>query len=340
MKGYVDYYAVPTLEVESPFSYTHVVIENDYVDIGPRREIIDSVESRVANYRPYNVHCFVTQFSQMIKSINPALSFCLVHKRDGNVTRLFVELKEGGIFRPITSDTKPLLEKMVKLCATKPNDILLFRPNSDIYYNDACIPFEWMAGVLPYAEISHTVVYDDSEQNINPYYHDGGIYITLDPDSCYTDIETSLKFQIYDYLSSLYTKGCVVLSATLESRFIIDWDMERHNSYDVGDHALYCPKWSNVYAAQSPTEFITSRLLGNEWARFDIGHDERRRYSMSKAIKGFSHAYCDKYLLVKVSGIKDLNSVTSLLLSSRQLDASDGEAVTYEDLLRGTIKII
>lgn len=333
--SYIKYRAIPTREVYSGFYYKPITPTTTpkWSTDGP---IIDDIRSHGANFTEYELHCFTSKMSRMLRFIDKSILCKLDSKKIGSEVRLYIRLDSGGEFYPITEELEPVVEAMVTKAKEMSNYFLLIEFEEDLIYDGTCLPLTWMRSMISFVEFPPSIIYLYNEvEEVDNVIVGHAVYIRLDPRSSYTELAKMLSKLVLDSLVSMFRAGTVVLSSTVDSQFIIDWDLKRVGRSKVDDeYSTYAPRWKNYLLTKSPSEFLEERA--NEWIRVDVSTDPRARHRIAGALEGYEFKFCDKHVMVKVTNIIQANRVIKKTATSA---AREGE-VYYEDVHAGTVRSI
>lgn len=318
------YYALATEEVESGYYYDYLGVDSTISTESKKQLGDDSISSRTANYTPYTLFCFNSKINSKLRSIKDSYNCHLMHKKSGNKIKLYIEIRDGQEFTPITKELKPIIEQMVEESKVNEDHFLLFKPLTNIDYNNVCIPYWWMISVLECISLSDSIQYDTGEiEQTYPYYSDGGLYMKLNNNINYQEVYLRVLFDLYSTLGVLYNKGCIKLTNTSaniiidanyddvtminvnnisinntnngindtniddnDMKFISRWDLVKLNPNDKGEYCLYIPKWRNIMFARHASDFLLDMYLKKE-IEFNIGHNNITRHLLIKHISDF-----------------------------------------------------
>lgn len=347
---YSDSYAIPTIDVYSGFSFSAEVdedspstsdeeYENDAGETQamrggaedhrrPRTDIVGVITpiwTRGANHTPYELYCFSSHVRDKLRRIDPILSFVLQQKKSGKLMKYFIELRSGGIFRPITSELAPVIERIVTKARERITHFLVFNPLRDIYYKGICLPINWMRGIIPYIRLPDKV----GPTYVTYEYEGSRVYAKTAPDSNYSDVYNLLNRMIVDELLDIYLRGGIVLSSATDSDFISTWELMKYRE------SIYVPRWKNYIAAPRPSEFLKERYIGNEWMRIDVDSDDDSRHAVAVALAGYEIKFCDRHVMIRVTSVKQVSAVTRLVVTTRP---GFGVTTNYLDVHKGIIR--
>ena len=243
----VKNFAISTEEVESGYYYSYLEEGTVPTSPFPKDYYIPSYSDKTANYNPYILFCFSTKLDSKLRTIKDSWSSHFIHKKYKDKVNLYIEIHDGGEFVPITKELKPVIEEMVKESKSNEGHFLLFKPLNNIYYNNTCLPYDWMVSILESIGIPDTLKYvNNDEDSLSPFYLEGGIYVKLNNYINFRSFYHELSFGILKNLVNLYNKGCIRLNSNNDKQFIKRWQLVRDNFNDKNETALYTAKWNNI----------------------------------------------------------------------------------------------
>jgi hypothetical protein len=300
-----NYYQFPSEEIVTKFHYENYDFLSGKDLPGSQKDGFDSLESRTANYTPYELFCFNTKLAHFLSFVNPDLSHSLVPKEYKKEIYLFVQLMYGMNPVPISKELKPTIEELVKKSYELPGKFLFFSAWRKLRINETTIPAFWLRSVIGSASLPEFVNYNSSVIfKTNPLIENNNIYLELDPDTAYNEDYVNLKLSFLNYLYELYDSGVVPVK---NKDFVQKWEL------DYVREDLYKAEWTNVLFAKNKTLFLIGQLAGKPYISFSVVQDEKVRRCISSKLR-LTHEFTESSLNVYADNLQDCLKTSSLIL--------------------------
>lgn len=209
----------------------------------------NDITVRTANYIPYDLFCFNSKMREKVSSLKPTYNHRLEGVGRNGRTYLSVVLYDGGELVPITPELKDLLSKFTEECErTHPGKCLLFSTHRDIWYDNVCLPAYWMDTLLPFLEIPDEFSYlSGITESSGKIIERGYCYVTLNPDTRYSELYSNLRNSITKDLYLLYKSGSLV---STDDDFVNKWRLS------IVRGNLYTTEWTHYLVENCKTQFL------------------------------------------------------------------------------------
>lgn len=243
------------------------------------------------NYTPYDVFCLKTKINLYLykkwgSEIIPHFQSLL----KDNKYQLVIILEKStpgeteGKITLSPQDHEELSHYVEYLVAKEPKVCLLFSGHFPVYsVKGQRLPSSWVTSLLKYVFIP---------SQLNPYVNPDGLYATLEPLNSiynnslsiiegnlvgsYKDLYTAMVMDIQQQLEVFYSSGYILQAGPIAS----DWSLE-----PLDDESLvYRPTWSDSRFAPDLVVFLTERLEGATYIKYQIGDNLVLRHEIAKQL--------------------------------------------------------
>lgn len=176
-------------------------------------------------YRPYDLFALRTRLYPLLSRLReelgrPGLGISFISIPLNGAMRIIADFTDGGV--SLNKDDEELDEEVIqseidKVAGFLPNYCLLMSPLPLLCQKSPyTMPEGWVRSILPYLAFPSTYYVQIREE---------GLYIQMSGKDDYVDEYNVLYLQTRRILETLYSRGVLVLSPTLDATVIRDWSL-------------------------------------------------------------------------------------------------------------------
>ena len=268
------------------------------------------------NYIPYHIFVMKTRLFPLLYKLYPDVSPTFESTYQNGRMEAYLVLRhqersvdDFTINTPleVSPENREIIQGKIRSIQNVDPDFALIDTEELYQCSDSKIPKRWFEQMIGYAGL---------DSSYNPYLGAEGIYLSFNPRSDYKTAYREVVDFIMRRIQEFYDKGTIILAnmerSVEKQRLVQNWELA---PLDLNEqvNTIYQATWTDRRFAPDITQFLISRILGEEYIQIWVGDNMVNRHAAAIGLKGYQHYFSGSNVHVRADTLQEAQLVATLV---------------------------
>ena len=268
------------------------------------------------NYTPYHIFVMETRLFPLLYKLYPDVSPTFESTYQNGRMEAYLVLRhqersvdDFTINTPleVSPENREIIQAKIRSIQNVDPDFALIDTEELYRCSDGKIPKRWFEQMIGYTGL---------DSSYNPYLGPEGIYLSFNPRSDYKAAYREVVDFIMRRIQEFYERGTFILAnmerSVEKQRLVQNWELAPLD-FNEQVNTIYQATWQDRRFAPDITQFLLTRILGEEYIQIWVGDNMVNRHAAAIGLKGYQHYFSGSNVHVRADTLQEAQLVATLV---------------------------